>query len=143
MGYVNDYFGEVIRKAAVQIDGSFTNMALQVVDAGISARDQLAQLMPTDTNAQVLLACSGSQKFAIGTVLVTNVTGDDLTYRIFHDKDGTTYDTTTALFYDCTIRGNSTMHLSLLFAMNEAGNIAVRASQANSLNFTLYGATLV
>jgi hypothetical protein len=62
-------------------------------------------------------------------------------FRIFADDDGTTYDESTALFWDVTIEGNTTVELDTFMALDgSAGNLAVRTSVANALTFTAFGA---
>ena len=140
---INDQYAMIIRKAAVEIGGSFTNLAFQVVDGSVSARSQLAQSRPTDTTATSILAPSSGTTYGISTLIICNTTGSDATYRIFHDNDGTTYDETTALFYDQTIRNNTTVGLDLALILKDGGNLAVRSGTGSALTFTVYGITFI
>jgi len=101
---------------------------------------QLGQSRPGDTDA-VSAYSPGSNTTAIIThIFVCNTTANTPTYRIFVDDDGTTYDQTTALYYDVATTANSTQRIPCFIAMNNSsGNIAVRTSAANELTFTLFG----
>lgn len=100
---------------------------------------QLGQLRPADTNAASIYSPAASTD-AVGLSLkVCNTTGTDATCRVFHDDDGTTYDETTALFYDVNAPANQTLTLGIGSMDNDAGNIAVRSSTSSALTFTLYG----
>lgn len=140
MAQVQDQFGEIIRKAAVEIGGSFTNMALQVVDGSVSARSQLAQSRPADTNPVSVLT---GVTCLLANVFIANTSGSEATFRIFHDNDGTTYDETTAIMYDITIRAGNSVSIPFPVMMNNlSGNLAIRSSVGNALTFTFYGLTL-
>lgn len=104
----------------------------------------LGQLRPADTNAASIYS---PPKQAIGIVrqiLVCETAGGAATYRIFLDEDGTTYDESTALFWDNAIAANTTELITALgWALkNSAGNLAVRSSVANALTFTVFGVEL-
>jgi len=99
---------------------------------------QLGQLLPADTNAASLF--SPTEPTIIKSIVVCNVTSTAYTFRIFLDDDGTTYSTATALFYDTAINGNETVELDVYWPMSDtAGNLAVRSSNASSINFTAFG----
>jgi len=102
---------------------------------------QLGQLRPANTTAASLYSPSAGVTAIIKSVYITNTTPGSVTFRIFADDDGTTYDETTALFWDATIAGNTTIELDTFLAFNNAaGNLAVRTSSANALTFTAFGA---
>ena len=104
---------------------------------------QLGQLMPTNTTAASLYSPGASTQTLIKSIVVCNTSAGAVTYRIFHDDNGTTYDTTTALYYDVSLAGNTSIILSLNLVMDDStGNLAVRTSSANDLTFTCYGAEI-
>jgi len=104
---------------------------------------QLAQSRPSDTNAVSIYSPGADTESIIKSIVVCNTTGLAVTYRIFHDDDGTTYDESTALFFDVSLAANSTDTLELNLTMNDSsGNIAVRTGTANGLTFTVYGAEI-
>jgi hypothetical protein len=104
---------------------------------------QLGQLMPTNTTAASLYSPGASTQTLIKSIVVCNTSGDPVAYRVFHDDNGTTYDTTTALYYDVALAGNTTIVLEFNLAMNDStGNLAVRTDRANNITFTCYGAEI-
>ena len=104
---------------------------------------QLGQLMPTNTTAASLYSPGASTQTLIKSIVVCNTSAGAVTYRIFHDDNGTTYNTTTALYYDVSLAANTSIILSLNLVMNDAtGNLSVRTSSANDLTFTCYGAEI-
>jgi hypothetical protein len=101
---------------------------------------QLGQLRPANTTAASLYSPGASTTAIIKTIVVCNQTASAATYRIFVDDDGTTYDQTTALFYDITIGANSTDQIDTFYAMDDAnGNLAVRTGTNSALTFTCFG----
>ena len=99
----------------------------------------LAQSRPSDTNAVSAYAPPASTITQITKILVCNTTGNTPTFRIFLDNDGTTYDETTALYFDTAMSANGTTTIEGNWWMN-GGNLAVRTSAANELTFTVFGA---
>ena len=100
----------------------------------------LGQLAPADTNAASIYSPGSNVTAVITNIFVCNVTGNTPTYRIFVDDDGSTYDATTALYYDNATAANTTEQIRCYIPMNNAdGNIAVRSSAANEITFTVFG----
>jgi len=69
-----------------------------------------------------------------------------VTFDIYHDDDGTTYDETTALFFGATIEPKTTVDvisdsLGAGISMARAAAIGVNVSVDQACTFTLYGAT--
>jgi len=104
---------------------------------------QLGQLRPANTTAASLYSPGASEIAVIKTIVICNVTASPAAFRIFIDDNGTTYDQTTALFYDTQIAANTTVHVDTFYAMNDStGNLAVRTDTADALNFTAFGAVI-
>lgn len=104
---------------------------------------QLGQLRPANTTAASLYSPAASTTWVGKNLVVCNTSGAPATYRVFHDEDGTTYDETTALFWEAPIAANETITVTgLLAGFTDAGSVGVRSSVANALTFTLYGATI-
>jgi hypothetical protein len=102
---------------------------------------QLGQLRPANTTAASLYSPPALTTAIIKGLTICNTTAITATFRIFNDDDGTTYDETTALFFDAEILGNTTVSATGFKAMNNSsGNFAVRTDTANALTFTLFGA---
>jgi len=106
---------------------------------------QLGQSTPADTNAASIYSPGTNVVTAqITAIVACNTSGSDATYRLFHDNDGTTYSTATALFYDEALAANSTEIISVPIFMNDPdGNIAIRSSSANDITFTVYGIEII
>src|SRR3990167_3542269 len=103
----------------------------------------LGQLRPSNTTAASLYKPAVN---VIGVPLwlyICNTTAGGLTYRVFIDADGTTYDETTALAFDKAIAANDFATLDFgpdgLPMPDSAGNLAVRTSAGSGLTFTCWG----
>lgn len=121
-------------------------MLPQVQVPGALGERQLAQSRPGNTNATAILTTTNAGSTMVTSMYVCNTTGTTATYRIFHDLDGTTYDQTTALFYDVPVAGNTTEVIDFAsrgLALGSRGDaLAVRTGTASALTFTAYGYTL-
>jgi hypothetical protein len=104
---------------------------------------QLGQLRPANTAAASLYSPAANLTGIAKNLVVSNTTAILATFRVFVDDDGTTFDETTALFFDVPLLGNTTVLIDMYAAMNDsAGNFAVRTDTANALTFTLFGAEI-
>ncbi len=104
---------------------------------------QLGQLRPANTTAASLYSPGVGVTAIIKSIVICNTTGTSAKFRIFLDDDGTTYDETTALFYDVTIAANTTVQVDTFYAMNDSsGNLAVRTDTNDALTFTCFGAEI-
>lgn len=102
---------------------------------------QLGQLRPANTTAASLYSPATGVTAIVKSVWICNTTSSPVTFRIFSDDDGTTYDETTAIFWDVTIDGSTTLELDTFMALNNAaGNLAVSTGTGNALTFTAFGA---
>jgi hypothetical protein len=103
---------------------------------------QLAQSRPSSTTAASIYAPRSQFRIEIRKFVVCNTSEDAATFRIFHDDNGSTYDETTALFWDSPIDAGETVTIEEEFWMigRSQGNVAVRTSVSNALTFTVYGA---
>ena len=106
------------------------------------AEKQLGQLRPANTTAASLYSPSSGNTI-IKSVVICNTSGAAATFRIFVDDDGTTYDETTALYWDTDIAVDTTVQIDTFWSMNNSsGNLAVRTDTANALTFTAFGAEI-
>ena len=105
--------------------------------------EQLAQLRPANTTAASLYQTPASTETLIKTIFVCNTSTAPAKCRIFHDDNGSTYDETTALFWDVEILQNQTLELDVnIMADDSTGNLAVRTDTASALTFTAYGSKI-
>lgn len=105
---------------------------------------QLGQLRPANTTAASLYSPGSNMDVHITLLIVCNTTGSAATFRLFHDEDGTTYDATTALYYDKSVSNGDVVVISYndnngIWMGNSSGNLAVRTDTGNALTFTVYG----
>ena len=101
---------------------------------------QLGQKRENSTNAVSVYSPSQGKQVIIKTIVIANTTAAAVTYRIFVDDDGTTYDETTALAFDIYLAANTSVEWVGAYTMNnENGNLAYRSSSANALTITVFG----
>ena len=101
---------------------------------------QLGQIRINSTTATSVYSPSASMNTVIKNIVVCNTSAATAKYRIFCDDNGTTYNQSTALFYDIEILADTTHLLDTFIAMNNStGNLAVYNSVANAITFTLFG----
>jgi len=103
-------------------------------------RKQLAQTRPADTTAAN--AFSADSPWHIDLIIVTNTTGTDRTFSLYHDADGSTYDEDSALLFDAPIRANDTAYIEFptgIANVNRLGTLGVKSGAGDALNFTVYG----
>ena len=83
---------------------------------------------------------SKRDRYTIKSILIANTTASSVDFRLFHDEDGTTYDETTAIFFDIPLSGNCTfLYESEIFMNDPAGNLGARTATGSALTFTVYG----
>ena len=101
---------------------------------------QLGQLRPANTTAASLYSPGASTTAIIKSIIIANVSGAAATFRIFLDDDGTTYDETTAHYWDISIAADTTVQIDTYWAMNNSsGNLAVRTDTNDAITFSCYG----
>lgn len=98
----------------------------------------VAQARPSTTDpTQIYQPADGRQAVAY-LLIVCNLSSSARTFRVFLDADGTTYDESTAIFYDRSLGSNETRTLQINLKMNSSSNLAVRSSSASDVTFTLF-----
>ena len=103
----------------------------------------LGQLRPADTSNASLYSPGSGVTAIIKAIFICNTSGAVATARLFLDDDGTTYDETTAFFWDVEIAADTTLEIDSFISMNNAnGNLAVRTDTADALTFTAFGAEI-
>ena len=104
---------------------------------------QLAQSRPAGTTAASVYSPGASTTAVIKTIFVANTSGAGAKFRLFLDDNGTTYDETTALFWDTPVDADATVQIDTTIAMNDAsGNLAFRTDTGNALTITVIGAEI-
>jgi hypothetical protein len=108
---------------------------------------QLAQVTPA--SAADVTAFTATLRTVITSIFVTPITTAGIpTFRIYHDDDGTTYSTATALYYNNATAAGVTQHLKFGEEVDgltilPGGSIGVGTSIGSNLTFTLYGVVQV
>ena len=104
---------------------------------------QLAQARENSTNAASVYSPGASTTAIIKTLNLCNTSGATVTFRVFLDADGTTYDESTAQFWDIAMAADETVQLDVFWAMDTAaGNLAYRSSVSNAITISVYGAEI-
>jgi hypothetical protein len=108
-------------------------------------RRQLGQLTPDGTAAVTLFQPSSSGGYNVDLINIVNVGAGSIKVSLFHDRDGTTYTTATALMWDVDLPAGSLIEFEVTkgFAdYTESGSIGVQTNTADSVTFTCYGEIL-
>lgn len=101
---------------------------------------QLGQSRPGDTSINSVYSPGAGVQAIIKRIVVCETAGGTAAFRICHDEDGTTYDETTAIYWDHAITANDTVAEDVDICMGDAnGNLAVRSDTPSALTFTIYG----
>lgn len=101
--------------------------------------NQLGQARLSNTDPTSVYAPANNVTGVVRMIRIVNTTGTAATYRMFHDKDGDTYDESTALAWDESVSGNSYDQVDCFIAVKTTGNLAFRSGTGNALTFTVYG----
>lgn len=105
---------------------------------------QLGQLRPANTTAASLYSPGANVTGIAKNLVICNTTTSTAKFRVFADDAGTTYDETTALFWDVPILGGQTVQVDMFTPLDDStGNFAVRTDTNDALTFTLFGAEVI
>lgn len=103
----------------------------------------LGQIRPSSLDPVSLYSPGANTNTIIKVIYVCNTTSSATSFRIFVDDTGSSYDETTALFYDVILAANTTVEIATYIAMNnQLGNIGVRTADVDALTFTIFGAEI-
>ena len=104
---------------------------------------QLGQLRPANTTAASVFTPTVAGEYRIKAILIANVSA--ALAGIYHDKDGTTYDESTAIVFGKSIATADYLHLTFKDGIGDylaLGNLGVKTSVNSALTFTVYGEIL-
>ena len=101
----------------------------------------LAQLRPSNTAMTSLYSSPVGLLTVITGICIVNTSNAAKSFRICYDNGGSTFDESTALYWDKPIDKNETFLVQLQIAVNHqnAGNLGFRSGGANALTITLFG----
>jgi len=102
----------------------------------------LGQVEPSDTNNADLYTVPSDTQAIVSTIVVTNTSGADKTFRIFVREAGAAAATSNAIAYDAPIPGSGQVAFTLGITLSATDIISVRADQANSITFQAFGSEL-
>lgn len=103
----------------------------------------LGQARENSTSAVTVYTLPARTTAVVKNMTVCNQTGSVATVRIFLDDDGTTYDQSTALFYDLELQANETLSFTSFMGMSTAGgSIGYSNGTANAVTITIFGAEI-
>lgn len=101
---------------------------------------QLGQSRPSGTSAGSLYSPSSGEETVVHNIIVCNTSTSSAKYSIYIDDDGTTYDQSTALFYEVDLAAKASVAIEVKLCMNNSnGNLAVQTDTASALTFTANG----
>jgi hypothetical protein len=102
----------------------------------------LGQLQPGSIATTIYTVPVGTTTI-VRTIIICNPTVSDETYRIFIDDDGSTYDATTAIFFDAPVAAKETKLVDTSLGMATVGGTVGVQSSGASVNFTVSGAEIL
>ena len=104
------------------------------------ATKELGQARENSTNPVSVYSPPADTIGIIKSVTIANTSGEQASYRLFKDNDGSTYDESTALAWDELLAANSSVQRDVHWVIdNVNGNFAYRSSVANALTITVDG----
>ncbi len=104
--------------------------------AGQVVARQLFQGQPAVTAAASLYTPGDGVQCVVKRIFICNTSASDVSFDLFHDDDGTTYDATTQLYKDQTVTAGLTRVLEDELFVDSSGNVAV-ASDATCNSYRL------
>jgi hypothetical protein len=103
----------------------------------------LGQLRPADTTAAAIYTKAQDSKVWLDKMYVCNTTGSTATFKLCIDEDGSTYDETTALYWNVDVPTKKTEPIDLKAYLDTAnGSVGVATGTNDALTFTLFGEEL-
>lgn len=107
----------------------------------------LAQVRPSGTSAVQLFVAGGLRvEITLLVAVIVSGTAGQTEIEVYHDDDGTTYDNDT-LIASIQKADNAdglvfqAQHPGSGILISRSGSIGVKVSQANAVNFSIYGIT--
>lgn len=102
---------------------------------------QLGQARENSTSAVSVYSPAASVTGIISTIKICNNTASPVDFSLFIDDDGTTYDESTALYFNSPLTAKQTLTVNDFMAMNNPdGNLAYSSSVANAVTISVFGA---
>jgi hypothetical protein len=102
----------------------------------------LGQVCPATTAATPLYTVASTTQVVVSSIAVANLATASRTYRVAVRPNGATLASLHYLAYDVTVAANDSTVITLGATLDTADVVDVRASAANDLAFTIFGAEL-
>lgn len=100
----------------------------------------IGQLRPSNTTAAAAYTKPVKKIPLVSSIFIANTTTASAKYSIYLDADGTTYNESTALFFNVELLANSTALVEFKGSIIiDGGSIGVKTDTANALTFTIFG----
>ena len=113
-----------IQRTSAQFQGSLLNQ--QALNRTVDVYDTL-YLVPSGVETQ------------IKAIFVCNTSGSVSAFRLNHDENGQTFDSSNYLFYDKTVAANDTFISCSCIYMKEGDSLGISSDPADSLTVSVYG----
>ena len=112
------------------------------MDTHLAPGYQVFQSLPSTVTD--VTAFTAVVRTEITTLFMANVTATAATVRVYHDDDGSTMSTATALLYNVSIPANTTIVLEAAelyggINISPSGTVGIGVGTASAINFTAYG----
>lgn len=104
------------------------------------ARKQIAQVRPSGTSAVTFV--QEDRPWTVDLLMVTNTGAGVADFSLYHDEDGTTYDTSNALLYTISVAVGEVYMIEFAAPIrnkDRTGSLGVQSSVASTLTITAYG----
>jgi len=105
------------------------------------AEKQIAQVTLGDTSATIVTA-GDSERLVVKHIRVVNTSAATVSFTLYHDEDGTTYDNTTIVQPAVTLPASGVITDLSYIAISPGGSLGGVASTAAVVTLTLYGASI-
>lgn len=103
-------------------------------------RKQLGQVRPSGTSPVAIYSPPVGVMVTATCLVVSNTTGSATTFGFYHDRDGATFDQSTALAHGTAIQANETVQMEGQYSSaDHEGGFGVASGVGSALTFTLYG----
>lgn len=99
----------------------------------------LGQSVPANTNATDVYTVPSATSTVVSTIVVSNITATNYTYRIAVRPAGASIANQHYLAYDVTCAANDSVTLTLGITLAATDVITIRSSNATSLVFNVFG----
>ena len=102
----------------------------------------LGQAEPANTSNVDLYTVPSSTETIVSTIVISNSSAGDASFRIFVREDGATAGTENQIAYDTVIGANTQVAFTLGLTLSATDIITVRSSTGGAITFSAFGSEL-